>query len=240
MDTGGRIGVRACEGLSAAAARDIFKALSERHGDRLALGEAVVSYGDPGSGPQGVLSYVVVPVNVAGTGVGALYVDRLPDADRAPFGRLELHFLGAVGAQVAALLAAEAPASETAAVRTESPFSGVVTRSRRMLDVLDILKRVASASSTILLQGETGTGKGLIAYEVSRWSDGPFVIGTKLSPDVVSIGPDAQHEMIDFNCERERSLSVHETRWSERGALNPPRGGLIGVRFSQRRPLRGK
>jgi transcriptional regulator with PAS, ATPase and Fis domain len=67
----------------------------------------------------------------------------------------------------------ETRTEETAA--SGSPFDKVVTRSRKMLEILDVVKRVAGSSSTILLQGETGTGKGLLAYEISQWSDGPFV-----------------------------------------------------------------
>jgi two-component system, NtrC family, response regulator AtoC len=47
-----------------------------------------------------------------------------------------------------------------------------------MQEVLEIVRRVAPTSSTVLLLGETGTGKSLLAKEIhraSRRSEGPFV-----------------------------------------------------------------
>ncbi len=46
------------------------------------------------------------------------------------------------------------------------------------LDVLNIAETVASSDSTVLLQGESGTGKGVVAryiHELSNRSNGPFV-----------------------------------------------------------------
>jgi len=50
--------------------------------------------------------------------------------------------------------------------------------SKRMLDVYDMVTRVAPTASTVLIQGETGTGKELIAraiHSTSRRGDHPFV-----------------------------------------------------------------
>ena len=49
---------------------------------------------------------------------------------------------------------------------------------RSWLDVLSVAETVASSDSTVLLQGESGTGKGVIAryiHELSMRSSGPFV-----------------------------------------------------------------
>ncbi len=174
-DEAGRQAVRVCDGMTAVAARVLYRELAAQHAERLVSTEPVISYGDFARGASDVLSYVLIPIVKGGRSVGALYVDRIVGLDVSPFGRLELHFLSGVAQQVGALLEGEAATEERAGAAAGAPFGEVVTQSRRMLDILDILKRVASSSSTILLQGETGTGKGLLAYEVGRLREGPFV-----------------------------------------------------------------
>src|SRR5882757_7947055 len=54
----------------------------------------------------------------------------------------------------------------------------IVARSAKMQEVLAIVERVAPTNSTVLLGGESGVGKDLIAraiHEKSRRSSGPFV-----------------------------------------------------------------
>jgi two-component system response regulator GlrR len=45
-------------------------------------------------------------------------------------------------------------------------FSGLVTRSKKMRDVLAIMSRIAGSDSTVCIQGESGTGKELIAKTI--------------------------------------------------------------------------
>jgi two-component system response regulator GlrR len=57
-------------------------------------------------------------------------------------------------------------------------FSNVVTRSERMQKVLETISRIAPTESTVLLLGESGTGKDLIAKVIhlaSERKDKPFV-----------------------------------------------------------------
>ncbi|MBI2112205.1 sigma 54-interacting transcriptional regulator, partial [Candidatus Woesearchaeota archaeon] len=55
----------------------------------------------------------------------------------------------------------------------------IIGRSRRMLEVYDLIERLADLSINILLSGETGTGKTLIAkalhYNSSVFRERPFV-----------------------------------------------------------------
>lgn len=55
---------------------------------------------------------------------------------------------------------------------------GIVTQSRRMLEILDVVERVSDSRATVLLEGETGTGKELFAralHEGSPRRERPFV-----------------------------------------------------------------
>jgi two-component system response regulator HydG len=57
-------------------------------------------------------------------------------------------------------------------------FEGVVGNSPRMHKVIELLKNIASASATVLIQGETGTGKELVARAIhtnSPRKNKPFV-----------------------------------------------------------------
>jgi DNA-binding NtrC family response regulator len=57
-------------------------------------------------------------------------------------------------------------------------FGGLIGRDGKMLQVFDLVRRVAGSQVTVLLTGESGTGKNLVAWEVHRRSprrDKPFV-----------------------------------------------------------------
>jgi DNA-binding NtrC family response regulator len=57
-------------------------------------------------------------------------------------------------------------------------FEGLITHSPRMEDVLSLVARVAPSQSTVLIRGESGTGKGLLARIIhyhSPRSSGPLL-----------------------------------------------------------------
>ena len=57
-------------------------------------------------------------------------------------------------------------------------FPGIIGNSRALRDLLDMVRIVAPTDATVLLNGETGTGKELIAEAIHKSSDranGPFV-----------------------------------------------------------------
>jgi DNA-binding NtrC family response regulator len=57
-------------------------------------------------------------------------------------------------------------------------FQNVLSKSSRMMDVFDLITQVADSPSTVLIIGETGTGKEQVARAIHQASDrkeGPFV-----------------------------------------------------------------
>jgi formate hydrogenlyase transcriptional activator len=67
-------------------------------------------------------------------------------------------------------------------------FEGIVGSSAALMEVLDLVRTVAPTDSTVLIEGETGTGKELIAgaiYAQSRRRDRPFV---KLNCAAIPLG----------------------------------------------------
>lgn len=63
-------------------------------------------------------------------------------------------------------------------VRDRYGFSQLLTQSPRMLQVFDQIRAVAPTDATVLIRGETGTGKELVSraiHERSRRKDNPFI-----------------------------------------------------------------
>ncbi len=63
-------------------------------------------------------------------------------------------------------------------IQTVQGFEEIVGKSNPLLYVLSKVNQVARADTTVLIQGETGVGKELIAraiHQASPWSAGPFV-----------------------------------------------------------------
>jgi formate hydrogenlyase transcriptional activator len=61
---------------------------------------------------------------------------------------------------------------------SEGGFEGIVGGSASLMNVLDLVRTVAPTDSTVLIEGETGTGKELIASAIhiqSRRRDRPFI-----------------------------------------------------------------
>ena len=68
-------------------------------------------------------------------------------------------------------------------------FQNIVARSKKMQEVLALVERVAPTNSTVLIGGESGVGKDLIAraiHQNSRRASGPFIkINSTAIPDTL-------------------------------------------------------
>ena len=116
---------------------------------------------------EGARSFLVAPVD--GMGGGGIYIDRAAGPGRTHFNRRDLNYLVGVARALHVSGISDVPAGE------DRGFHGVVTKSPRMLEILDTFRKLGGVNVTILLQGETGTGKGLVAYEIAKEDSAPFV-----------------------------------------------------------------
>ncbi len=132
-----------------------------------------------------VQSFVVVPLSLPSGLKGVVYADRRSANKLGPFKQRELNLL-AVMSGIATLAAVEAERAiqrkERKAWRSKlelrCSFEGLVTENKQMLEILSLVEKVGASSATILIQGETGTGKALVAEAVHRCSprnEKPFV-----------------------------------------------------------------
>jgi len=146
------------------------------------------------SQPQGeTVSFIGVPIRQGDTVLGTLTIDRVRVAERpVPFDS-DVRFLAMVANLVGQalrlhkvvaqdrerLLAEQARlAKERAEPKPPATIKGVIGHSPALLAVLDKVRRVAKSRSTIMLRGETGTGKEMIANAIHNLSprrNGPFI-----------------------------------------------------------------
>jgi len=64
-------------------------------------------------------------------------------------------------------------------LKLKTPYGEVVGKSKKMRDVLRLVDKIAQSNSTVLIEGETGTGKELLAHSIHRQSlrcENPFIV----------------------------------------------------------------
>ncbi len=109
-------------------------------------------------------------------------------------------------------------------VPAETPeFGDLLGTSYRMREIFTVLGKVAPTEATILLQGETGTGKGAVAraiHKQSKRSDGPFVVF-----DCGAVAPNLVESEL-FGHERGAFTGAVQQR---RGAFEQAHGGTLFI-----------
>jgi Nif-specific regulatory protein len=138
-----------------------------------------------------ILSILCVPMSIRDRLEGAIYVDHT--STRGLFEDDDVRFLVAFADQAAvaiekARLYGEQEAArrrlkvENEALKREILSSHhlgtLIGKSRAIRELKNTLERVAQSDSTVLIRGESGTGKGLVArilHNVSARREGPFV-----------------------------------------------------------------
>ena len=137
------------------------------------------------------IAFIAVPIKSGGEVVGVL------SADKEVSGRESLDELTRFLSMVATLIAnsfslerkvveerrnleaqKKALEAELKRVYKEFKVEGIVGRSKQILDILEIVHRVAPTDATVLLRGESGVGKEVFARAIhflSNRSDKPFI-----------------------------------------------------------------
>ncbi len=94
-------------------------------------------------------------------------------------------------------------------------FGPVLGRSIRMRRMFALAERVAATDASVLIEGETGTGKGLLAeamHEASPRAHGPFVvIDCAAVPNTLMESELFGHELGAFTGARERRMGLFES-----------------------------
>jgi Nif-specific regulatory protein len=171
-----------------------------------------------------ILSILCVPLAIRDRMAGAIYVDHRES--RHLFGQADLEFLVAFADQAAiaienARLYSELEASrqrlkeENESLRNEilsaHNLGSMIGRSRAIVELKQMIEKVAQSSSTVLIRGESGTGKGLVARILH------------------SISPRRQAPFIHFNCAAlPETLVENELFGHEKGAFTGAAGQKPG------------
>ncbi len=151
----------------------------------------------PAAREAGIKSYLSMPVFFEGKSVGTINVSSL---HKNTFNKEEIHLLKSVAQQVGTAInnAQQAEALKKALseveelknrlqaenvylreeIKTEYNFDEIIGRSEALMNVLRKVEHVAPTEATVLIQGETGTGKELVARAIHNFSlrkDRPLV-----------------------------------------------------------------
>jgi len=137
---------------------------------------------------KGQIAFIGVPIVLHGAPIGVLSVDRL-FAEEISFEE-DIRFLTILAALVAQLVSLnhQVKAREDSLIRANISLKAdlsekcrnffIIGRSPAVVEVQTLIRKVAPTKATVLLLGESGTGKTLVAriiHELSNRANGPFV-----------------------------------------------------------------
>ncbi|MGC8552274.1 MAG: sigma 54-interacting transcriptional regulator [Phycisphaerae bacterium] len=139
-------------------------------------------------GANEVISFICVPIMVDGRVVGALSVDKhFVDIATLQSDQRLLEIIAAFIAQALKINRIVAQEREEwleerrqlrSTLESKYKFDNIIGSAPAMLEVFDTVAQVATSRATVLLLGETGTGKELIAKAIhfnSNRADKPFI-----------------------------------------------------------------
>ncbi|HEY4783494.1 MAG TPA: sigma 54-interacting transcriptional regulator [Chthoniobacterales bacterium] len=139
---------------------------------------------------EGLRAYCAIPLVNRGRALGILSILRTTEV---PFSQENINFLSRASGQIAIAIENACAYHEISQlkdklaqeklyleeeIRSEMSFENIIGNSPALKHVLELVETVATSDSTVLLLGETGTGKELIAraiHDRSRRKDRTFV-----------------------------------------------------------------
>ncbi|KZN99460.1 sigma 54-interacting transcriptional regulator [Bacillus badius] len=93
-------------------------------------------------------------------------------------GDIELVVITSTEAQTYKMVKAKEEANESNTTHFKEEAERIVTNSEKIKQIISFCEKVAPTDSTILIEGESGTGKGVLAHfvhQISRRKNGPFL-----------------------------------------------------------------
>jgi Nif-specific regulatory protein len=138
------------------------------------------------------LAFLCVPIFYLGRVVGVLSADKL--AHQVQDLEHEVELLSTVAELLGKLVHFRAVEEENRSLRrmlaeAKRPKTSIIGRSKVIQEVLRLIDQVADSNTTVLIHGETGTGKELVAkaiHENSRRRKGPLVqVNCAAMPDTL-------------------------------------------------------
>jgi len=170
------------------------------------------------------LAFLCVPIIYEGQAVGVLSADKV--SSHVYTLDYELQLLSEVAGLMAKAVHMRRIEEENVRLkdmlsRSKHPFPEFKGNSRIMKEVFALISQVADSSTSVLIHGETGTGKELVARAIHHGSprkDGPFIeVNCAAMPDTL-----IESEL--FGHEKGAFTGAHQRR---RGKFEEAHGGTI-------------
>jgi len=171
-------------------------------------------------------SFLCVPIKHSNNIIGALSIDRIYADGISEQANTDLQFLTVLSGLIAqTVMRIQAVNQEKEELHTENlklkrelsqknRINDIVGNSSRMQDVFEMVHRVVDSNATVLLRGESGTGKTLVAKALhynGRRKDRPFVVvNCSALPETLLESELFGHEKGAFTGANERKIGRFE------------------------------
>lgn len=171
-------------------------------------------------------SFLCVPIKNDEQIIGALSIDRIYQGGISEQANIDLQFLTVLSSLIAQTTTRiqkvnkekDELYNENQKLKRElsekNKVNDIVGNSSRMQDVYDMVHRVVNSNATVLLRGESGTGKTLVAKALhynGRRKDSPFVVvNCSAMPETLLESELFGHEKGSFTGATERKIGKFE------------------------------
>jgi len=171
-------------------------------------------------------SFLCVPIKHSNNIIGALSIDRVYAGGITEQANTDLQFLTVLSGLIAqTAMRIQAVNREKEELHTENlklkrelsqknRINDIVGNSSRMQDVFEMVHRVVDSNATVLLRGESGTGKTLVAKALhynGKRKDNPFVVvNCSALPETLLASELFGHEKGAFTGATERKIGRFE------------------------------